>query len=417
MDEKEEPQQKQKKRRYLTIRALTKTFIRRQDKKNADTFIIIYGLTRTGKTVLGFRFLLYYFYYMRKLFKAGRVTWDPPHSWRFLFKNFFSMTAEEMNLKIKRNPEGSFNFIDEGVDVLSWQHQLENEQKELVAILQKSGKKKQFTILITPNLSLLTKNILSRARYMMIITGEPDRKRGNYALVLKNSNNPILAENNPFGIKKIIKDILKYPRLAENFESYVRSKREYCGRIYFHDVKPELYALYEKIVKDPSINREKDLSKVISYDKYKRLKYALETLVYNLKIKDLKSVKQIQNLLRDKFGQDILNNIAIREYIAKIENMTAKTDPESEELERDLGLIKEGDGAAVDLDLTFEDIESGLNAESQGDEHKKPGDPGEEIIERGPDDTSGGVDTKRNSHRRDRDGEEDDGRDDGPGDD
>lgn len=308
---------KPKKKRF-SFGNFARIIIKRQKEKEADTFIIIYGQPRTGKTNLGFNILIPFLIFKRRLFRLGKDSWEVPKTWKRLLKEFFSTGAEDMTQKIKGNPDGSFEFVDEGIDVVSWHHQMEKEQQDLVDLLQKSGKKKILTILITPNMGLLTKAILARARYLFIIIDEPS-KGTNYALLFKNYDNPILAENYPFGLKDMIKDLLKKPKLGEKrvFENYVLGKDRFVGKVSFKKIDQKLYNLYEKIVKDPSIMATRKKGMRISYSRFIKLQYAFDTLIYNLAKRDGKSISQIKTLLIDKFGFQLVSPELIRDHLSK----------------------------------------------------------------------------------------------------
>lgn len=333
-----------KKKLKFGFQNFAKLIIKRQSQKKSDTIIIIYGLPRSGKTVLGFRILLAYLKLMRML---GPDVWEVPNRWKELFSKYFSNDAEDMLNKIRDNPERSFVFVDEGIDVISWHDQMSKEQQDLVELLQKCGKRRDLMIIITPSLGLLTKPILARAHYMFIVPEEPDRE-GNYAYLLRNYKNPILAENFPFGLKKIVDDILKNPQMAEKrkFQTYLVSKDRFMCRIRYHDMDQKLYSLYEKIVKDPGIMKRKRKRKAISWKIHFKLQYALDTLLYRLKNSDGKTVPQIRSLMIDKFGRTLATSELIRDHISRLDAMEKPPEITDEEI-----LDKEPMGAPEDMSL------------------------------------------------------------------
>ena len=131
--------------------------LKRGIEKQADTFIIIYGIPRSGKTTLGFNIIQPYIQLMKQLSVDNPDLWRPPSRWSELLKKYFALSIEDMNKKTIENPNYSVSFIDEGDDVFSWFDLMKKEQKELLKLIQKTGKKHILTVLITPNLGILTK--------------------------------------------------------------------------------------------------------------------------------------------------------------------------------------------------------------------------------------------------------------------
>jgi len=328
--------------------------------KEADTFIIIYGLPRTGKTTLGFHLLIHYLRLKRRLYEKGKSEWKPENRWSILFKKYFAGDAEDMSKKIMRNPRGSFCFVDEGLDVVSWHHMLEREQKELLELIQKTGEKGMLTILITPSMSLLTKSILARAHYLFIIPDEPT-KDGNVSLIFKNWKIPFLAEKNPFGLQDIIDKLVKHPILAEeeHFFDYLKSRRRYMGSLRFKPINRDLYELYRKLVKEPSIMRVRKKRKMVSYARYFKLRYAFETILWRLHNNDGKSFAQIERLLTDKFGNKIISRQSIISYINRISMMEKPPELSDEEI------IEVEKKEEKFKDLTLEELESVVDGEEE----------------------------------------------------
>lgn len=314
-----------KKAKRFSFKNFAKLIIKRQYKKKADTVILLYGLPRTGKTTLGFDILIPYLSLMRKLYRKNSSKWQVPNRWSKLFTRYFAMDSSDMIKKIKSNPFRSFTFVDEGMDVVSWHHQLEKEQKELVELLQKTGAKMMLTIIIIPSIKLLTKPILARSHYLFIIPDEPSSNWNN-AYLFKNYTNPILAENMPFGFKKIEKDLLKNPKLGEKkiFKNYLLRSDRYITKIRFRQTDPKIYSLYEKMVKFPALEKKKNRHDNIPYSKYSKLKYTFDTLLFNLKERDGKNTSQINRLLIDKFGTHLISRATIRRYIDEISAMQKK---------------------------------------------------------------------------------------------
>lgn len=339
------------KRNVFSIKNFVKRIVWRQNSKNADTFIIIYGPRRSGKTTLGFQILIAYLQALRIEYSCGRSTWNVPRSWKKLFKEYFAGDAEDMIRKIKNSPEKSFTFVDEGDDVLSWQHAMEKEQKDLNELILKAGKKKMLTILLVPSISLLQKTQLANAHYLFIVPDEP-RDGRNTAYLFKNHKNPILREKVPFGLKNIEQDVLKKTRLSSNvaFCNYLLQRDRFITRFSYRAIDPKIYALYDALVKDPLIMRERQKRRMVSYSRFKRLQYALDTILYNLYVHDSKNVSQIERLLRDKFGSSLVSRAVIKNHIDKLSVLQVKPDLEGD-------VLPEQEEEDVHEDLFLEHLE------------------------------------------------------------
>jgi len=308
--------------------------LKRGIEKRADTFIILYGIPRSGKTTLGFNIIKPYIKLMKELSKENPDLWSPPARWSKLLKDYFALSIEDMNKKIKNNPDYSLCFIDEGDDVFSWFDLMKKEQKELLKLIQKTGDKHLLTVLITPNLGILTKYILARATYMFIVIDEPT-PQGNVAYVLKNYTNPFLAEDRPFGLKGIQKALKKNPKMAENknaFRKYIIDRGRVVGIVNFNKIDQKLYSLYDKLVKKPSIQNSNQKSNMVSYSRYHKKDYALKTILYNLYTKDNKSVAQITRLLKDKFGYNLSSRTTVQKWINQISSVKNKPKLDDEKL-------------------------------------------------------------------------------------
>jgi len=309
--------------RRMKVQAISKIACKRQVAKNADTFIIIYALPRTGKTTLAFWILFYYLLLKRKLYELGKSKWNPENSWKELFVKYFAGSSSEMGEKLKSNPEESFVFVDEGLDVVSWHSRLTNEQKDLLELIQKTGKRKDLILLVTPSLRLLTSEILARAHYMFIIPNEPDKD--NIAFLFKNYTVPFLAERHPFGLDEIEKGLEKHPVIAMEptlFVKYLVSKQRLIGVVKFKEIDQTLYNLYDKLIKEPSIMREKKRGKKVSARKYAKVVYRLGTVLHNLVKKEGRNAHQLsETLLVDKFGTKLLTSNWTRKLIADIEEI------------------------------------------------------------------------------------------------
>jgi len=345
---------KQPKYRF-SFKNFAKLIYQRQVKKDADTFIIIYGIPRTGKTTLGFNILIPYIKLMKKLHKEGKTTWQPEKRWSDIMKKYFASSSGDMNKKAKNNPDGSFTFIDEGADVVSWMDLMTSEQKELLQLIQKTGKKHMLTILITPSLGLLTKYILARAHYMFILLDEP-KENGNRAYLLRNYKVPFLAEKQPFGLNKIIKDLEKNPYLAQNLDRYMIDKTRLVAVARFRKINDKLYSLYDKLVKEPSIMSEKKRVRSIPIIQYQKIKYILDTLLWRLYTNDEKSIAQIERLMTDKFGMRLASRSTIKNWIDKIMALDVKPKFSKENAIKVEKPIKVTDTEDIDIDDT-EDID------------------------------------------------------------
>jgi hypothetical protein len=318
----------------IKLETISKLAVKREKLKEADTFIIIYGLARSGKTTLAFKLLMPFLTLKRKLFNEGKSEWLPERKWSMLFKKYFSSDAEGMKENTKNNPKGSFNFVDEGLDVVSWHDRLTKEQKDLIELLQKSGKKCQLTILLLANFSILTKEILARAHYLFIIPKEPSPK-GNIAFLFRNYKVPFLAEKNPFGLNRMFKDLARHPFLFEEsrkFIKYLKRQRRLVGQVKFGKLNQKLYDLYDMLVKEPSIMKEHQKRRMVNYAMFYKLKYSFTTLIYNLVTKDGKTIGQIEKLLLDKFGSQLLNRNLIKNWIDKMTALEVKPTLDEQEI-------------------------------------------------------------------------------------
>jgi hypothetical protein len=354
----------------FSFQNFAKVAVKRQTQKKADTFILIYGLPRAGKTTLGFDILLPYLKLKRRLYREGKSSWEMPRAWSKTFNSYFATDASDMSKKIKINPNGSFTFVDEGLDVASWHEMMKNEQKDLIELIQKTGSKGQLTILIIPNLSLMTKALMARAHYLFIIIDEP-HEGGNYAYLFKNYTNPILAENFPFGLKRIIKDILKYPIIGEKslFENYIIGRDRFVGKVKFRSIDKKLYDLYDKLVKIPSLEKDKEKRRTVPRSKFNKLTYAFDIILFNLKEIDNKPIIKIERMLRDKFGTQIISQDAIRRRVDRVVAMQIppmlsdedvfEEEPESESPSED-----------IDVDSSLESLEGDVDGIDETDEEE-----------------------------------------------
>ena len=351
-------------------------------KKRTDTFIIIYGKPRTGKTNLGFNLLIPYMKICKKAYEKGLLDFNPPRYWKTIFKRYFTDTAEDMSRKVKKNEDASPIFLDEGLDVLSWHDILTKEQQDLIELLMKTGKKGNFVILITPMLGLLTKDILSRAHYMFIIPQEFRQTGWNSAFVLKNYDIPILAEKNPFGIYTLIKKVEKHPSLfseVDNFVSLTMRQKTYKGVLPFHFINLKLYNLYDKLVKEPSILNSKRKRRFVSKERFDKLKFMFDSLLYNLHKRDGKTYAQIESLLTDKFGRVLLSRQTIKKYIDIMGRIQIKPNfKEGVSPEEAVEIRKEKE--KVEEDLAFEDVENYSNEPDETNEQEKKTDTSQSYV-------------------------------------
>jgi len=313
----------------LTLDFLARIVAYRQKHKESDTFIIIYGRRRTGKSTLGLQLLRRYLKVKNKQYREKKTTWKPEHRWAQHFQKYFAGDAMDMLKKIKSLPEESYVFVDEGVDVASWQHAMETEQKNLKELILKAGKRKLLTIFITPSLRLLSKDILAQAHYMLLIDSEP-RDDKNVAHVLSNYDDPVLAENNPFGLYPIIKRITRAKRHVPGMlYNLISSSDSYVGSLVYKRLDTRIYELYDALVKEPLIYRQRQRTKYVSKALYDKTNYVLNTVFYNLYTKDNKSLAQLERLATDKFGNTLLSSSTIKR---RINQMAEATRPDDEAL-------------------------------------------------------------------------------------
>lgn len=296
-----------------------KVIVSRQIAKQSDTFIVIYGKRRTGKTTLMFKILESYLREMRRLYKAGESEWFVSNKWSDLFKRYFAMSCSDMTDKLRNNPERSVCVVDEGIDVMSWKHQMEKEQTELTELILKAGKKKNLIIFITPSLKLLTKSILSNAHYLFFIPNEHDGI-SNTTYLFRNYEDAIRSENIPFGFHNIQKTLLKNKYLGrrDRFASYLKRQDRYMLSCQYRPTRKDIYELYDKMVKEPFINADKNKKKYVTIQRYQKIQYALDTIFTNLYQRDGKKIAQIEQLMIDKFGTKLATRQTIKSHIDKI---------------------------------------------------------------------------------------------------
>ena len=383
----------------IKMATFSKVAVKRQKVKTADTFIIIYGLARSGKTTLGFKILLPFLKLKRLLYSLGKSEWLPEFKWSKIFKKYFSSDAEDMTDKIKENPVGSFNFVDEGLDVVSWHDRLTREQKNLIELLQKSGKKCQLTILLIANFGILTKEILARAHYLIIIPREPSVK-GNVGLVFRQYKVPFLAEKNPFGLNKMFKDLQKNPQLFESskkFIKYLKRSKRLVGTVTFGKLNQKLYDLYDRLVKDPSIIREKHKNRMVNYPLFYKLKYSFNTLLYNLKEKDGKTIAEIEKLLIDKFGTQLVNRNLISNQINRMTALEVKPILDEQEIIEPPVSITEEEDIELEDSLALEEIESHVDASNKTEETKQQANTSQDDVSGGGNSSASTVDGEGNT--------------------
>lgn len=299
-----------------------KLISKRQHEKNSDTFVVIYGPRRVGKTTLGFHILMKFLELKKQEYKDGISAWKVPTHWKELFKNYFSGDSDEMRKKLLNNPEESFNFVDEGNDVASWTRQLEEEQKGLQEVVLKAGKRKNLIIFIVPSMKLFTKTMLAQAHYLFMIPHEPNKGQ-NRAYLFKNYDNPILRENNPFGFKMIEKEVLKNKFLSksENFIKYLKKQDRYITHFNYGIVPKRIYELYDVIVKEPLLNKTRKKRSMVPASKYTKVQYMFNTLINNLHLKEDKNINSIHKLCIDPFGFSLVSQPTLQKMVDEYTTM------------------------------------------------------------------------------------------------
>jgi len=342
-------------RERLSIKDFAKIPIIRQRESEADTFIIIYGARRTGKSTLGLKILKEYILYKKKLYAkieemqeqgmelskkwqryVQLYNWKPPARWKPLFEKHFATSTSEMAEQILKLPKGSFCFVDEGIDIASWQDMMKTEQKELMQNVLKAGERGLLTIFITPSLKLLRKEILAEAQYFIIIP-RPHRRGVGEALVLRNYDNSILREYKPFGVADLINNLTKWKRIShERFIAKIKALPTYTGYFKYGRMDERVYELYRVMVKEPAMLLQKKETKYISKLKYDKILYALQTVLYNLYVRAGYSPKQIESLFIDKWGNKLWGISRIKTAIEKISTMAEEPDFTREDVDREL---------------------------------------------------------------------------------
>ena len=327
----------------LRLWDISKIMRKDKEKTKSDNVVLIYGLWRSGKSNLGMKLiendgLISKYGYMRKkptrrdvFDKNGKLYpgLNKPF-WDNIFRNHYANSAAEMAAKIKSLEKNSVICVDEGIDVAGWHQQMTAEQSDMIHLLQKTGKLGHTTIFITPSRALLTKNILQRAKWMMIIPGEHDG-RGNYAHLYRNYKDPARAEKNPFGLNYLFEKLNKFEHLSED-QLYTKSNR-YRGTTYFRWISPKIYDLYEAIVKDPHMFEERKMRSV-PYKTYIEVYYALMTMVRNLRVLDEKKYTSLRRLATTKFGEQLIKEAKFKEMIDTYDMLEKTLIPKPKKLYR-----------------------------------------------------------------------------------
>jgi len=293
-----------------------------KEKKQCDNFVIIYGLWRSGKSNLGMRLIQHDGLISKHGYRKTLTGLSMHHElsknwWANIFNNHYANTAGEMEAKIKVMPHGSTICVDEGADVASWHLQNTQEQSDMIRLLQKTGKLGHTTIFITPSRSLLTKNILQRAKWMFIIPFEHDGK-GNHAYLYRNYSDPARAEKNPFDLNYLFDKVEKYKKMPTE-RIYTISNR-FTGTTYFRWIHPEIYDQYEKIVKDPHMFQTVR-KRAVPYRTHAQVKYALMSILSNLRTMDDKTYVMMRKLSTTRFGEVLLKEPKIKDLIAEYEGL------------------------------------------------------------------------------------------------
>lgn len=301
---------------HITLFQFVRIILKEKEKYKRDCFVIIYGRTRTGKTTIGLKMLQYQWLLQKnknlKTIKGlGKQRLPPMNWWKNTFKRNFAISSFDATEKIRNMPYDESIFIDEGIDIASWHEQMTREQSSFIHLLQKTGEKRLLTIFITPSYSLLTKAILQRAHYLLIIPEEHD-EFGNYVYLYKNYKDPIRAEKNPFDLNYLFAKIEKLKMLPD--ERVYGSSNRLIGGFRFNWINEKVYECYREEIKLPQLTEiRRSLSVPIT--RYIKVKYQLETLLSNLRKLDEKNYRMLERLTVTKFGEHLFTDQAIKKLI------------------------------------------------------------------------------------------------------
>lgn len=282
-----------------------------RQKYGKDTIIIITGDRRAGKSNWGLKLVRAYIKVRKKIEqeKGKDFNW----SW----KDNFPLTRTQA-IKQAYKLYMSFQFFDEGGDQFYTQETMRRAQRELIKFMNKSGTKKNLTIIIWPDIFTLDTKIINMAQLLVIV---PYRYKDlcSFAFIYGKNANPLTYDK--FGMIKIRKKLesptkssifsqissldgeirttfqkkeIKIPYPTQLFK-FLRSIPSFMKSHRFGPVDKRFENAYINNVKSAqlSVQDEDHYVPIVTYNK---LKSQYETLMYNLYTRADMSYAQIERL-------------------------------------------------------------------------------------------------------------------------
>lgn len=225
-------------------------------KKRYDCVFIIDGDRRTGKSILGMT--------------CAWIISDET-----LTINNFAIGAADATKKIKKLPDRSILFLDEGSTIFSSKDSMKKELKQLIKIMDVIGQKEMVFIIILPSFFDLIKSISVRiSRFLIHVYTDKDLNRGRFGFYSRKG-------------KKLL-----YLMGKKNYDSYKHPPPKFKGR--FTDFHVPFYDEYLKLKKRTLIKVLDNKPEKIP-EEYK-IQFRKEMVKRNLGNKDKLKTKQIASL-------------------------------------------------------------------------------------------------------------------------
>jgi len=191
--------------------------VKKIQSKNWDSVILIDGMERSGKSVLGML-----------------CGWYLSHG--LMNENNFARGLEDCAKKIAELPDRSVLFVDEGSTIFGSKDTMGKQQKILMKILDVVGQKNLIFIICLPCVFDLNKTIaVRRSKFLLHVYPDIEYNRGKYAYWGENTK------------KKL------YRIGKKDFDSYEYPRAEFVGQ--YFDFHPPFYEKYLKEVKMESLRQ------------------------------------------------------------------------------------------------------------------------------------------------------------------
>ncbi len=180
--------------------------VRKILKKGFDCPIILDGGRREGKSILGMT--------IAWILSDETLTLDN-----------FAIGIDDAIEKLKKLPDRSILFVDEGSMVFNSKDAMQKELRQMVKILDVIGQKEMIFIIVLPSFFDLIRPVASRmSRFLLHVYTDEQMNRGRFAFFGKKSKN------------------LLYVIGKKNYDSYARPSADFVGR--FTDFKVPFYDAY-----------------------------------------------------------------------------------------------------------------------------------------------------------------------------